>query len=116
MDFGQELSAVEVALEKALATDVGLLSEASRHVIHSGGKRLRPRLLLLSYQAAGGTDASQALPLAVAVELLHTATLIHDDINDCSDMRRGQASVNAILGVAQAFAIQLLNKQLGLSE
>ncbi len=97
-DVGRELSAIEVALEKALATDVGLLSQASQHVIRSGGKRLRPRLLLLSYQAAGGTDASQALPLAVAVELLHTATLIHDDINDCSVMRRGQETVNARWG------------------
>jgi len=93
-DGGEELELVEDALRRAVASKVHLLSRASEHIIRSGGKRLRPRVLLLSYKAAGGEDLSRAVPLAVAVELLHTASLIHDDINDRSDTRRGQATVN----------------------
>ena len=89
---------VEDALRGAVASSVSLLSRASEHIIRSGGKRLRPRVVLLSYKAAGGKDISRAVPLAAAVELLHTASLIHDDINDRSDMRRGQATVNARWG------------------
>ena len=93
-----ELGLVEDALGKAVASDVVLLSTASEHIIHSGGKRVRPRVVLLSYKAVGGKDISRAVPLAAAVELIHTASLIHDDINDRSGMRRGQATVNARWG------------------
>ena len=98
MIAGEELDLVEDALRGAVASSVSLLSRASEHIIRSGGKRLRPRVVLLSYKAAGGKDISRAVPLAAAVELLHTASLIHDDINDRSDMRRGQATVNARWG------------------
>jgi len=98
LGIGKDIILVEAALERAVASDVELLSRASKHTIRAGGKRLRPRVLLLSYRAAGGRDSSRAVPLAAAVELLHTASLIHDDINDQSDMRRGQATVNARWG------------------
>ena len=101
----EELGLVEDVLRRAVASDVSLLSEASEWVLSSGGKRLRPRIVLLSYKAAGGEDTSQAVPLAAAVELLHTASLIHDDINDRSDMRRGMASVNAQWGNGLALLI-----------
>ena len=94
MITGEELELVEDALRRAVASNVSVLSRASEHIILSGGKRLRPRLVLLSYKASGGKDISRAVPLAAAVELLHTASLIHDDINDHSDLRRGQATVN----------------------
>jgi len=94
MITAEELELVEDALRKAVASNVSVLSEASEHIILSGGKRLRPRLVLLSYKASGGKDISRVVSLAVAVELLHTASLIHDDINDHSDMRRGRATVN----------------------
>jgi octaprenyl-diphosphate synthase len=81
-----------------VASEVGLLNDASIHVIRAGGKRLRPKVVLLSYQAAGGTDLTRALPLAAAVELLHTASLVHDDINDRADLRRGRNTVNADWG------------------
>jgi octaprenyl-diphosphate synthase len=93
-----DLAQVEELLQSALSSDVELLSMASAHIVHSGGKRLRPKVLLLSYQAAGGRDGSRAVPLAAAVELLHTASLIHDDINDQSDTRRGQPTINARWG------------------
>jgi len=94
----EELDLVEDVLRRAVASNVELLSRASEHIIRSGGKRLRPRIVLLSYEAAGGEDLSAAVSVAAAVELLHTASLIHDDINDRSDMRRGRATVNARWG------------------
>ncbi|MBN2103013.1 polyprenyl synthetase family protein [bacterium] len=63
------------------------------HLLRSGGKRIRPMLLLLSAEAVGG-DAYTCLPAAVAIELLHTFTLVHDDIMDHDNMRRGQPTVH----------------------
>jgi octaprenyl-diphosphate synthase len=98
MITGQELALVESALRDVLSSDVDLLCTAGELVIRSGGKRLRPTVVLLAYRASGGQDIRQAVPLATAVELLHTASLVHDDINDQSEMRRGQATVNARWG------------------
>jgi len=92
------MNLVEGLLERTLTSDVALVREACQHIIRAGGKRLRPKVVLLSYQAGGGQDISQAVPLAAAVELLHTASLVHDDINDRSIMRRGQATINARWG------------------
>ncbi len=99
------LALVEVSSKAAVASKVDLLSMASQYVIRSGGKRLRPRVVLLSYQAAGGRDMRVAVPVATALELLHTASLVHDDINDRSDMRRGQPSVNARWGDSLALLV-----------
>jgi len=105
MITADELNLVERTLGQALASDIGLLQGASSHVIRSGGKRLRPTVVLLSFKAAGGQDIAQAVPLAAAVELLHTASLVHDDINDKSDLRRGQATVNAQWGDSLALLV-----------
>lgn len=94
----KSVSAVDETLLEIVQTDVDLLQEASQHIIGSGGKRFRPRLLLLSYIAAGGKDLQEAIPLAAAVELVHTATLVHDDINDHSLTRRGRVTVHAKWG------------------
>lgn len=94
----EELNLVEDELKRAVVSNVGLLSRAGEHIVLSGGKRLRPRVLLLSFKAAGGEDISRAVPVAAAVELLHTASLVHDDINDSSDLRRGHRTVNARWG------------------
>src|SRR5690554_6798488 len=77
---------------------VPLLTETSQHILGAGGKRVRPRLLLLAYQAAGGQDFDEAIPLAAAVEIIHTATLVHDDINDNGTLRRGRETVNSRWG------------------
>ncbi len=90
--------AVDETLLEIVQTDVDLLQEASQHIIGSGGKRFRPRILLLSFMAAGGRDLQEAIPLAAAVELVHTATLVHDDINDHSMTRRGRVTVHAKWG------------------
>jgi geranylgeranyl pyrophosphate synthase len=89
---------VEQELDRVIGSRVDLLTEASGHIIRAGGKRIRPQIVLLAYTAAGGQNVSCATPLAAAVELIHTASLIHDDINDRSGLRRGCPTVNARWG------------------
>tara|TARA_B100000900_G_scaffold410051_2_gene427087 strand:+ start:279 stop:1262 length:984 start_codon:yes stop_codon:yes gene_type:complete len=84
-----ELGAGEVALEAG-------------RVLNAGGKRLRPILFLLAYQVAGGTKQDDVMPLALAFELIHTATLVHDDINDEAKQRRGIPTIHAQAGQAKA--------------
>ncbi len=92
------LSLVEEMLSDLTSSDVVLLNQASSHIMNAGGKRLRPRVLFLSFEAVGGTDLSRIAPVAAALELIHTASLVHDDINDHSEMRRGRATINARWG------------------
>lgn len=77
------------------------LYEASQYLIKQGGKRIRPLLCLLSCKSAGG-EIDKALNTAVAIELIHTFTLIHDDIMDKDDLRRGVPSVHKVYGDATA--------------
>ncbi|MDD1736592.1 MAG: polyprenyl synthetase family protein [Methanothrix sp.] len=77
------------------------LYQASRHLVDAGGKRLRPAMLLLAGEAAGGEDAMLA-PAAVSIELIHNFTLIHDDIMDNADVRRGRPSVHKLWGQSGA--------------
>ncbi|HSM56694.1 MAG TPA: polyprenyl synthetase family protein [Candidatus Sulfomarinibacteraceae bacterium] len=94
----ETLDAVEDKLHRVVQSDVTVLNDASHHIIESGGKRMRPRLVFLSYLAAGGVDPAVIVPLAAAIELVHTATLVHDDINDHSLTRRGKIAVHARWG------------------
>lgn len=105
MITADELHLVEEALLGAVASDVDLLARASEYIIASGGKRVRPQLVMLAYRAVGGRDLTPVVPVAAAVELLHTASLIHDDINDRSDLRRGRATINARWGNSLALLI-----------
>jgi geranylgeranyl pyrophosphate synthase len=76
-----------------------VLYKASRHLIETGGKRIRPTLLMLSHNAVSRErDIDRVVPIAIAVELIHTATIIHDDIIDLSSLRRGAQTVNAKWG------------------
>ncbi|MGB7338100.1 MAG: polyprenyl synthetase family protein [Phototrophicaceae bacterium] len=92
------LQSVEDAMIKVVNSDVTVLRDASTHILQAGGKRIRPRLLLLAYLAAGGTDVEYASAPGAAVELMHTASVVHDDINDHGVVRRGRPSVNAKWG------------------
>lgn len=94
MHLDDALQMTDDLLVSVVASDVEVLEQASRHIIAAGGKRVRPRILFLSYQSVGGTDLASAVPLAAAIELVHTATLVHDDINDHGVMRRGRVTVN----------------------
>lgn len=80
-----------------LASSVVLINQLSQHIILSGGKRLRPMLVILSARACNYQGEEDAL-LAAVVEFIHTATLLHDDVVDDSDMRRGQQTASAIWG------------------
>jgi heptaprenyl diphosphate synthase len=88
------LDQVEEALEKAVQADSDLLAETSRYLLAAGGKRFRPMLVLLSGYFGDPADP-RLIPASVAIELVHLATLYHDDVIDESDSRRGIASVNA---------------------
>lgn len=90
--------AVEKQLLSIVDSDVEVLKDASEHIISSGGKRIRPRLTLMAYIAAGGQDWETAVSAASALEMVHTATLVHDDINDHSLTRRGKITVHARWG------------------
>ncbi len=92
------LRSVEEAMLAITASQVDVLRDASRHILSAGGKRIRPRLLLLSYLALGGDDLPAAAKPAAAVELMHTASVVHDDINDHGILRRGKPAVNTIWG------------------
>jgi geranylgeranyl pyrophosphate synthase len=85
-------------LHSSIDSEVDLLNEASRHILSSGGKHLRPHVALLAYLAAGGDDLMEAVSMAAAIEMVHTATLVHDDINDHALLRRGRPSVHARWG------------------
>lgn len=92
------LRAIDELLLSSIDSEVDLLNEASRHILSSGGKHLRPHVALLSYLAAGGDDLMEAVSMAAAIEMVHTATLVHDDINDHALLRRGRPSVHARWG------------------
>ncbi len=92
-----DMAAVNQLIEKRLQSEVVLVNQISGYIIHSGGKRLRPILMLLSARAFGYTG-EQHFNLAAIVEFIHTATLLHDDVVDASDRRRGRETANALWG------------------
>lgn len=92
-----QLEAVEAELKASAASDIELLELSARHILDAGGKRLRPQLLLLAARSVG-YEGERAVTLAAAIELIHTATLVHDDIVDESDSRRGRATLNHFWG------------------
>jgi octaprenyl-diphosphate synthase len=89
------LTAVDALIEAQLTNSIDLIQQLSQHLIHSGGKRLRPLLVLLIAQAYG-YSGEHDIDLAAVIELVHAATLLHDDIVDNSMLRRGQQTANAI--------------------
>ena len=92
-----DMDAVNLLIQKRLHSDVALVNQVSNYIINSGGKRLRPVLVLLSARAFGYTG-HQHHNLAAIVEFIHTATLLHDDVVDASDRRRGNDTANALWG------------------
>lgn len=99
-----EAKAVDQLIVSELSSDVILINEIGRYIVTNGGKRLRPMLLLLAAKALG--DVSQNhLILAAVIEFIHTATLLHDDVVDESDLRRGEASANAVWGNAASVLV-----------
>jgi len=90
-------SAVNRLIVQRLGSDVALVNQVAHHIVHGGGKRLRPLTVLLAAKAA--TYAGELhIPAAAIVEFIHTATLLHDDVVDASGLRRGQETANALFG------------------
>lgn len=92
--IADDLRHVETAIEAALATQDSMLGEVSTHLLRAGGKRIRPALVLLTSKFPGA-QLDRAVAVAVAVELIHMATLVHDDVVDKASVRRGMPTVNA---------------------
>jgi octaprenyl-diphosphate synthase len=92
-----ELQEVNRIILDKMQSEVALIPELARHIIAAGGKRVRPILTLLSARLCGYHGKRQ-LGLAACVEFIHTATLLHDDVVDGSDLRRGSATANAVWG------------------
>jgi heptaprenyl diphosphate synthase len=97
-----ELCAAEEKLLRLLDSNEALIGEICHYLIDGGGKRLRPLFILLAYRACGGNDAkiADAIDAAIALELIHSATLLHDDIIDGGMLRRGKPSAYARYGPA----------------
>ena len=89
--------AVDREIDRRLNSDVALINQLGAYIIHSGGKRLRPLLVVLAARALGYTG-DKHVALAAIIEFIHTATLLHDDVVDASAMRRGQSTANSVWG------------------
>jgi len=92
-----DTEAVDRLVIARLSSDVALINELGRYIVSSGGKRLRPLLVLLASRACG-YQGQNHIELAAIIEFIHTATLLHDDVVDASDLRRGNQTANAIWG------------------
>lgn len=95
--IADDLAALDRLVRRRLDSDVVLIRQVAEYIIASGGKRLRPLLLLLAARACGYQGKSH-IELAAVIEFIHTATLLHDDVVDESDLRRGQKTANASFG------------------
>ncbi len=92
-----DMSAVDAMIQARLQSDVVLVNQLGHYIINSGGKRLRPALAILSARACA-YQGEQHTNLATIIEFIHTATLLHDDVVDGSDMRRGKETANNLWG------------------
>jgi octaprenyl-diphosphate synthase len=94
-----ELALVEAEFERQASSNIQVINYLGEYLRSSGGKRIRPALLILSNYAVGGKGSDEnVIRLATVMEMLHTATLVHDDIIDNADVRRGRSSINATFG------------------
>lgn len=99
-----EMVEVDQVIHRRLASEVALVNQISHYIVNAGGKRLRPMLLVLIARALGCTNP-QRFELAAIVEFIHTATLLHDDVVDESDLRRGRKTSNAMFGNAPSILV-----------
>ncbi len=95
--LSDDFNAVNALIVNKIESQIGLIDDMSHHIIESGGKRLRPLLVLLASNACG-YQGNEHITLAAMVEFFHTATLLHDDVIDESTLRRGRQTANDIWG------------------
>jgi octaprenyl-diphosphate synthase len=99
-----ETRAVDKLIINELSSDVVLINQMGHYIVGNGGKRLRPMILLLAAKALGYASNNHLI-LAAVIEFIHTATLLHDDVVDESDLRRGKESANAVWGNAASVLV-----------
>ncbi|MBP6299239.1 MAG: polyprenyl synthetase family protein [Arenimonas sp.] len=99
-----EMQQVDTLIRARLSSEVLLINQISEHIIAAGGKRLRPLLTVLAAKAMG-YEGAQHTALAAIIEFIHTATLLHDDVVDESDLRRGRKTANALWGNAPSVLV-----------
>ncbi|HWR87604.1 MAG TPA: octaprenyl diphosphate synthase [Acidiferrobacterales bacterium] len=99
-----EMAQVDAVIAARLRSDVALINQIAQYIVSAGGKRIRPRLVLL-FAGALGFQGSERFTLAATVEFIHTATLLHDDVVDESALRRGRDTANAVFGNAASVLV-----------
>ncbi len=99
-----EMAQVDAVIHRRLASEVALINQISHYIVSAGGKRIRPLLVLL-FARALDFDGPERFEMAATVEFIHTATLLHDDVVDESDLRRGRKTANAIFGNAASVLV-----------
>lgn len=100
----EEMASVDALILAELRSDVLLINQIGQYIVRSGGKRLRPMLLLLAARALDYTGGKH-ITLATVIEFIHTATLLHDDVVDGSSLRRGHDTVNSLWGNAASVLV-----------
>jgi len=99
-----DMKAVDEVIQVRLSSDVALVNQLSQYIVNSGGKRLRPILSLMASRACG-YEGTHHYTLAAIIEFIHTATLLHDDVVDESELRRGKETANALFGNAASVLV-----------
>jgi octaprenyl-diphosphate synthase len=99
-----EFEQVNQVIVDQLHSDVAMVENMGHYIVDAGGKRLRPLLVLLAAKALGGCNADQ-VKFAAVIEFIHTATLLHDDVVDLSELRRGRPTANAAFGNAPSVLV-----------
>ena len=102
--YADDMQAVNALILQRLQSDVALINQLGLYIINGGGKRMRPLLTLLSARALG-YQGDQHIKLATIIEFIHTATLLHDDVVDESELRRGRETANALFGNAASVLV-----------
>ena len=96
----QDMAGVNAAILEQLNSDVQLINQLGYYIVSGGGKRIRPMIAVLAARAVG-YEGNAHVTIAALIEFIHTATLLHDDVVDESDMRRGKATANAAFDIAK---------------
>ncbi|MGJ4730024.1 polyprenyl synthetase family protein [Luteimonas sp. SDU101] len=99
-----DMAAIDALIRDRLSSDVVLINQIAEHIVSAGGKRLRPMLVALAGRATGAVGPAHH-QLAAIVEFIHTSTLLHDDVVDESDLRRGRSTANALWGNAPSVLV-----------
>ena len=95
--MAQDMQAVDRMIHERLKSNVSLINQLAFYIVNGGGKRMRPLLVLLSARSLG-YEGREHINLSTVIEFIHTATLLHDDVVDASELRRGQETANAVWG------------------